>query len=92
MPKYVVKVLIDDLFYGHIGAMDTMALALKIAARMIEDGELDKRIAQRYSGWNSGLGEQILMLMLLGILALYAQEHNLFLVHQSGRQEQLKIW
>ncbi|STP16939.1 D-xylose isomerase [Escherichia coli] len=38
-----------DLFYGHIGAMDTMALALKIAARMIEDGELDKRIAQRYS-------------------------------------------
>ena len=29
-----------DLFYGHIGAMDTMALALKIAARMIEDGEL----------------------------------------------------
>lgn len=27
-----------DLFYGHIGAMDTMALSLKIAARMIEDG------------------------------------------------------
>lgn len=49
-----------DLFYGHIGAMDTMALALKIAARMIEDGELDKRIAQRYSGWNSELGQQIL--------------------------------
>ena len=40
--------------------MDTMALALKIAARMIEDGELDKRIAQRYSGWNSELGQQIL--------------------------------
>src|SRR5699024_12550984 len=38
-----------DLFYGHIGAMDTMALALKIAARMIEDGELDKRIADRKS-------------------------------------------
>ena len=37
-----------------------MALALKIAARMIEDGELDKRIAQRYSGWNSELGQQIL--------------------------------
>ncbi len=49
-----------DLFYGHIGAMDTMALALKIAARMIEDGELDKRIAQRYSAWNSELGQQIL--------------------------------
>ncbi len=33
-----------DLFYGHIGAMDTMALSLKVAARMIEDGELDKRV------------------------------------------------
>ena len=28
-----------DMFYGHIGAMDIMALSLKLAARMIEDGE-----------------------------------------------------
>lgn len=76
-----------DLFYGHIGAMDTMALALKIAARMIEDGELDKRIAQRYSGWNSELGQQILKgQMSLADLAKYAQEHNLSPVHQSGRR------
>ena len=80
-----------DLFYGHIGAMDTMALALKIAARMIEDGELDKRIAQRYSGWNSELDQQILKgQMSLADLAKYAQEHNLSPVHQSGRQEQLE--
>ena len=49
-----------DLFYGHIGAMDTMALALKVAARMIEGGELDKRVAKRYAGWNGELGQQIL--------------------------------
>ena len=73
-----------DLFYGHIGAMDTMALALKIAARMIEDGELDKRIAQRYSGWNSELGQQILKgQMSLADLAKYAQEHNLSPVHSE---------
>ncbi len=67
--------------------MDTMALALKIAARMIEDGELDKRIAQRYSGWNSELGQQILKgQMSLADLAKYAQEHNLSPVHQSGRR------
>ena len=66
-------------------------LALKIAARMIEDGELDKRIAQRYSGWNSELGQQILKgQMSLADLAKYAQEHNLSPVHQSGRQEQLE--
>lgn len=82
-----------DLFYGHIGAMDTMALALKIAARMIEDGELDKRIAQRYSGWNSELGQQILKgQMSLADLAKYAQEHHLSPVHQSGRQNNWKIW
>ncbi|ENT7566073.1 xylose isomerase, partial [Shigella sonnei] len=61
------------------------------AARMIEDGELDKRIAQRYSGWNSELGQQILKgQMSLADLAKYAQEHNLSPVHQSGRQEQLE--
>ncbi len=30
--------------------------------------------------------------MSLADLAKYAQEHNLSPVHQSGRQEQLKIW
>jgi xylose isomerase len=30
------------MFYGHIGAMDVMALSLKLAARMIEDGKLDR--------------------------------------------------
>lgn len=48
-----------DLFYGHIGAMDTMALSLKIAARMVEDGELDKRVAKRYLKleWRAGAAD-----------------------------------
>lgn len=36
------------MFYGHIGAMDVMALSLKLAARMIEDGKLDQGLAKRY--------------------------------------------
>ncbi|MBN0423119.1 xylose isomerase, partial [Pseudomonas aeruginosa] len=36
-----------DMFYGHIGAMDVMALSLKLAARMIEDGKLDQGLAKR---------------------------------------------
>ncbi len=80
-----------DLFYGHIGAMDTMALSLKIAARMVEDGELDKRVAKRYAGWNGELGQQILKGQLsLGELAQYAEQHNLAPVHQSGHQELLE--
>ncbi|MCP6058994.1 xylose isomerase, partial [Klebsiella pneumoniae] len=80
-----------DLFYGHIGAMDTMALALKVAARMIEDGELDKRVAKRYSGWNSELGQQILKGQLsLAEIAKYAEQHQLAPQHQSGHQELLE--
>lgn len=82
-----------DLFYGHIGAMDTMALSLKIAAKMIEDGELDRRVAKRYSGWNGEFGQQILQgkLSLDGI-AQYAQQNQLAPQHQSGHQELLETW
>ncbi|VFS61697.1 Xylose isomerase [Kluyvera cryocrescens] len=74
-----------DLFYGHIGAMDTMALSLKVAARMIEGGELDKRVAKRYAGWNGELGQQILKgQMSLQELAKYAEQHQLAPQHQSG--------
>lgn len=66
-----------DLFYGHIGAMDTMALSLKIAARMIEDGGTDQRVAKRYAGWNGELGQQILKgQMTLTEIAQYAEQHN----------------
>ncbi|MGH1506336.1 MAG: xylose isomerase [Acidimicrobiales bacterium] len=41
----------DDLFLGHIGAMDTMAKSLLAAAAIIENGELDRRLEERYAGW-----------------------------------------
>ncbi len=31
-----------DLFHAHIGAMDAFALGTKLAARIIEDGQMDK--------------------------------------------------
>lgn len=50
----------DDLFVGHIGAMDTMARSLLAAASIIEHGELDQRRAERYAGWDTDRGQQIL--------------------------------
>jgi xylose isomerase len=68
-----------------------MALSLKVAARMIEDGELDKRVAKRYGGWNSELGQQILKGQLtLTEVAKYAEQHSLAPQHQSGHQELLE--
>ena len=43
----------DDLFLGHIGGMDTMARSLLAAASIIEDGEIDRRRADRYAGWSN---------------------------------------
>jgi xylose isomerase len=50
----------DDLFIAHIGAMDTMARSLLAAASIIEHGELDRRRAERYAGWDTEHGQQIL--------------------------------
>src|SRR5690606_33271748 len=41
----------DDLFIGHIGAMDVLARALLVAASLLESGELDTFREQRYARW-----------------------------------------
>jgi xylose isomerase len=50
----------EDLLYGHIGGMDVCARALMAAARMIEDGTLDREVANRYAGWATPAGEKLL--------------------------------
>ena len=49
-----------DLFHAHIGAMDTLAQALLVAADLVERGELADLKAQRYAGWDGPLGTAIL--------------------------------
>ena len=48
-----------DLFYAHIGGMDTFACALKIADQIIQDGRLDELMRLRYASWDSELGRSI---------------------------------
>ncbi|MBW8036593.1 MAG: xylose isomerase [Planctomycetes bacterium] len=48
-----------DLFYAHIGSMDTFARGLKNAVKMIEDGKLEAAVKARYGGWDEGLGKKI---------------------------------
>ena len=49
----------DDLFHGHIGAMDTMARSLLVAASLIEDGELAAMVEDRYAAWGTDLGQKL---------------------------------
>jgi xylose isomerase len=48
-----------DLFYAHIGGMDTFARGLKIAAAIRKDGRLAEFVKNRYSSWDSGIGAKI---------------------------------
>ena len=50
----------EDLFYGHIGGMDTLALALKNAVKLLESELLTSAVSDRYAGWREGLGDRIL--------------------------------
>ena len=49
-----------DLFHGHIGAIDTLAQSLLVAARLIEEGLLEAARDSRYAGWSKALGTRIL--------------------------------
>jgi xylose isomerase len=49
-----------DLFYGHIGAVDTVARGLLNAAAIIEGGEIDKAVKDRYAGWQRPQSRAIL--------------------------------
>ncbi len=48
-----------DLVLGHVVGMDSYAAGLLVAARMHEDGFIEKLVADRYSSYDSGIGRTI---------------------------------
>lgn len=51
---------LEDMFIGHIGAMDAFARGLRIAAKMKEDGLLEKMVNDRYKTFEKNkLGRDI---------------------------------
>ena len=49
-----------DLFFGHIVGMDSFALGLKVAHRLLEDRVLESFIEERYKSYTHGIGREIL--------------------------------
>ncbi|MCP5453869.1 MAG: xylose isomerase [Spirochaetaceae bacterium] len=49
----------EDLAAAHVAGMDAMARGYEAAARMIADGALEKPLAERYAGWDEGIGASI---------------------------------
>lgn len=80
-----------DLFHGHIAGMDTFARGLKIAAAIRKDGRLSDFVNQRYSSWDSGIGEKIEKRKIgFKDLETYALKMSEVRTNKSGRQEWLE--
>ncbi|HUP23867.1 MAG TPA: xylose isomerase [Thermoanaerobaculia bacterium] len=80
-----------DLLHAHIGGLDTLAEALLRAARLLEEGELQRFVAERYAGWDGELGRDIVAGRLgLEALGRIVAERGIAPRPRSGRQELLE--
>ena len=81
----------EDLFHGHIGAMDVCARALLIAEQMIVDGRLQAAVNSRYAGWDTPTGQDILAgRVSIDQLADQVLANDTDVLPVSGRQEYLE--
>lgn len=80
----------EDILLAYITGMDTFALGLRIAFKMIEDGRLEKFVEERYASYNHGIGKKIIEGKTnFEELADYA-ENLPSIEFASGRQEYLE--
>lgn len=82
----------EDIFLSYIAGMDAFALGLRIAVKIIEDGRIDKFVADRYSSWKTGIGKDIIEgKVTMADLEKYALEKGEVTDSlSSGRQEMLE--
>jgi xylose isomerase len=71
-----------DIFYAHIGGMDAFARALLTAQAILNDGEYNDLLKERYSSFDSGKGKQFAR----GNLSLESLRK---LAHQNGEPAQI---
>lgn len=82
----------EDLFQGFILAMDTYALGLIKADALIRDCRLEALIRERYSSFNSDLGQKIRSgKATLEELCNYACSKGIAPMPMSGKQEYIEM-
>jgi len=80
----------EDLFYAHIAGMDSFAIGLKVAAKLIEDQVIENILDERYATFKSGIGAEIVSgKATLKSLEQYALQNNEIKI-KSGRLEQIR--
>lgn len=80
----------EDIILAYIAGMDSFALGLKIANKVIEDGRIDEFVTNRYSSYKTGIGADIVAeKTTLEDLEKYALELP-EVIAESGKQEYLE--
>jgi xylose isomerase len=81
---------VEDIFYAHIGGMDTVARALLVADKITQNGEYHSIRKNRYSSFDSGKGSEYEKggLSLEDLFSLAADNGEPAIL--SGRQEYLE--
>ena len=81
----------EDMFEAFILGMDAFALGLINAAKIIEDGRIDKFIEDKYASFNEGIGKKIISgEATLEELSAYAENLGNTATPCSGKQERLQ--
>lgn len=82
----------EDIFYSYIAGMDTFALGLRMADKLIKDGRIDKFVEDRYASWKTGIGADVISgKAKMAELEKYALEKgDVISSVTSGRQEMLE--
>lgn len=80
----------EDILLAYIAGMDSFALGLRKAIKLIEDKRIDDFVDERYSSFKNGIGKKIVNES-VGFKELfeYAKENKEIKV-ESGRQEYLE--
>lgn len=82
---------LEDIADAYIAGMDTFALGLKIADKLITDGRIDEFVAERYKSYTQGIGLDIVNgKATLAELEAYAIKLGDVTTNQSGKQEYLE--
>ncbi|QEE28143.1 xylose isomerase [Terriglobus albidus] len=81
----------EDLVYAHVGGMDLCARSFLTAAKLIEEGEYDAILTERYAGWKSPEAQAMFNGKLsLEEIAAKAEKDAIQPQPRSGRQEKIE--
>ena len=81
----------EDIFHAYISGMDAFALGLKLAHKIIEDGQIDRFVDMRYASYKSGIGADIVSgKATMADLEKHALAQGEVPALVSGRQEYLE--